>query len=49
MFDRRNLFLRKQTEADAAQHSSAGFFKENGRYPVWTCMDPIISDSRDLI
>jgi len=47
MFERQNLFLRKQTEADAAQHSSAAFFKENGRYPVWTCMDPIFFDSRD--
>jgi len=28
MFERQNLFLRKQTEADAAQHSSAVFFKE---------------------
>jgi len=49
MFERQNLFLRKQTEANAAQHSSAGFFKEKGRYQVWTCMDPIFSDSRDLM
>jgi len=35
---------------------SAGFFKENVRYPVWTCRDPIsysrdpiFSDSRDPI
>jgi len=28
-----------------------GFFKENVRYLVWTCRDPMIisSDSRDLI
>ena len=25
------------------------FFKENVRYPVWTCRDPIFSDSRDPI
>jgi len=23
-----------------------GFFKEKVRYPVWTCRDPIFSDSR---
>jgi len=23
------------------------FFTENVRYPVWTCRDPIFSDSRD--
>ena len=23
------------------------FFKENVRYPVWTCRDPIFSDSRN--
>ena len=23
-----------------------GFFKENVSYPVWTCRDPIFSDSR---
>ena len=28
MFERQNLFLRKQTEANTAQHSSAVFFKE---------------------
>jgi len=25
---------------------SAGFFKDNVRYPVWTCEDPIFSDPR---
>jgi len=25
------------------------FFKENVRYPVRTCRDPIFSDSRDLM
>ena len=25
----------------------AFFFKENVRYPVWTCRDPIFSDSRE--
>ena len=25
----------------------SGFFKENIRYSVWTCRDPIFSDSRD--
>ena len=25
------------------------FFKENIRYRVWTCRDPIFSDSRDPI
>jgi len=25
------------------------FLKENVRYPVWTCRDPISSDSRDPI
>ena len=24
-----------------------GYFKENVRYPVWTCRDPIFSDSKD--
>jgi len=23
------------------------FFRENDRHPVWTCRDPIFSDSRD--
>jgi len=23
------------------------FFKESVRYPVWTCRDPIFSDSKD--
>jgi len=25
----------------------SGFFKENVRYPVWTCRDPIFNDSMD--
>jgi len=27
----------------------AGCFKENVRYPVWTCRDPIFSNSRDVM
>jgi len=40
-FRRRHSFLR---EVDAHY-----FFKENVRYPVWTCRDPIFSDFRDAL
>jgi len=25
------------------------FFREIGRFPIWICMDPIFSDSRDPV
>jgi len=55
-----SLFLSFVTNSPVAEKSFAGstdmgsivirfFLKENVRYLVWTCRDPIFSDSRDPV
>ena len=40
------FFIQNYYKGEYVMIMTHGFFKENVRYPVWTCRDPIFSDSR---